>query len=323
VDPSVSRPSDGAAVYYVDIDPLKSQMQMWDVPARRFAAADSKVAVEQIAAYVRDHGLVNDAAVGPRRAAAAARRRRALAEQEAAEQPKDGAITGEYLTACVRRLLEGEDALILTEVVTHSRIVAEHLRPNRPGLVLHHGGGALGWSGGAVVGAKLADRERTVVSLVGDGSFLFSVPSSALWVQRRYDTPALTVIYDNHGWAGPKFCTLPVHPEGAAAAADDFHASLEPAVDLPGVALAAGAGFGATVSDPGSCRGCSRRRSRRCRPGSPRGSPRWSASGFRVSDNWANPIAVPPHGAGWGGTANLCRILLEFIVYEMRVVQPM
>jgi len=42
-----------------------------------------------------------------------------------------------------------------------------------------------------------------------------------------------------------------VHPDGAAARADDFHASLEPEADLPGVALAAGAGFGATVSDPG------------------------------------------------------------------------
>lgn len=41
-----------------------------------------------------------------------------------------------------------------------------------------------------------------------------------------------------------------VHPDGAAARADDFHASPEPEVDLPGVALAAGAGFGATVSDP-------------------------------------------------------------------------
>jgi acetolactate synthase-1/2/3 large subunit len=249
--PAVNRPSAGAAIYYADADPLKSQMQLWHVPARLFATANSKVAVEQIAAYVRDHGLVNEAAVSERQAAAVARHRRALAEREVAEQPKDDVITAEYLTACVRRLLESEDALILTEVVTNSRAVQEHLRPNRPGSVLHHGGGSLGWSGGAAVGAKLAYPERTVVSLVGDGSFLFSVPSSALWVQRRYGTPALTVIYDNGGWAGPKFSTLMVHPDGAAARADDFHASLEPEADLPGVALAAGAGFGATVSDPG------------------------------------------------------------------------
>lgn len=248
--PAVNRPSEGAAIYCVDIDPLKSQIQLWHVPARLFAAANSKVAVEQIAAYVRDNDLADPAAVSERRAVAVTRHHRALAEREAAEQPKDGVITGEYLTACVRRLLEGEDALILTEVVTNSRIVAEHLRPNRPGSVLHHGGGSLGWSGGAAVGAKLACPERTVVSLVGDGSYLFSVPSSALWVQRRYGTPALTVIYDNRGWAGPKFSTLQVHPDGAAARANDFYSSFEPEADLPGVALAAGAGFGATVSDP-------------------------------------------------------------------------
>ena len=247
---AVNRPSDGAAIYYVDIDPLKSQIQLWHVPARVFAAANSKVAVEQIAAFVRDNDLADPAAVLERTETALARHQRALAAQEAAERPEDGVITGEYLTACLRRLLEGEDALVLTEVVTSSKVVAEHLRPSRPGSVLHHGGGSLGWAGGAAVGAKLAYPERMVVTLVGDGSYLLGVPSSALWVQRRYDTPALTVIYDNRGWAGPKFSTLHIHPDGAAAAADDFHVSLEPEVDLPGVALAAGAGFGATVSDP-------------------------------------------------------------------------
>jgi hypothetical protein len=37
--PAVNRPSGDAAIYYVDVDPLKSQLQMWHVPARRFAAA--------------------------------------------------------------------------------------------------------------------------------------------------------------------------------------------------------------------------------------------------------------------------------------------
>jgi acetolactate synthase I/II/III large subunit len=248
--PAVNKPADDAAIYYIDIDPLKTQMQMWHVPARRFAAANSKVAVEQIAAFVRDNGLADQAAVAERRAVAVTRHERELAERDAAEQPKDGVITAEYLTGCVRRLLEDQDALVLTEVVTHSKIVSEHLRPTRPGSVLHHGGGSLGWSGGAAVGAKLAAPERTVVSLVGDGSFLFSVPASAQWVARRYDTPALTVIYDNRGWRAPKFSTMRVHPSGAAAAADDFHVSFEPEVDMPAVAVAAGAGFGATVTSP-------------------------------------------------------------------------
>jgi acetolactate synthase-1/2/3 large subunit len=249
--PSVNRPAAGAAIYCVDVDPLKAQMNMWHVPARRFAAASARVAVAQLARFVRDHDLADPAVVEARRDAAARAHAQEQAERARRERPPaDGTITAEYLTACVRRLLEGEDALIVTEVVTNSRIVAEHLRANRPGSVLHHGGAALGWAGGAAVGAKLAAPGRTVVSLVGDGSYLFGVPSSAQWVARRYGAPALTVIYDNRGWAAPRFSTLQVHPDGAAAAAGDFGTSFEPEVDLPGVARAAGA-YGVTVSDPG------------------------------------------------------------------------
>ncbi len=89
-----------------------------------------------------------------------------------------------------------------------------------------------------------------MVCLTGDGSFLFGVPSSAQWVARRYGTPALTIIYDNRGWAAPKSSTLLVHPDGAAAKADAFHVSFEPEADLPGVARAAGGAYGVTVSDP-------------------------------------------------------------------------
>ena len=248
--PAVNRPSAGAAIYCVDVDPLKSQMSIWHVPARRFAEASARVAVEQITDFVRDNKLADPDVVEVRRQAAARAHGQEQAERSGREQPRnDGAITAEYPTACVRRLIEDEDALVLTEVVTSSRVVAEHLRPNRPGSVLHHGGSALGWADGAAIGAKLAAPDRTVVCLVGDGSFLFGVPSSAQWVARRYGTPALTVIYDNRGWAAPKFSTLQVHPDGAAAATGDFNVSFEPEVDLPGVARAAGA-YGVTVSSP-------------------------------------------------------------------------
>ena len=195
--------------------------------------------------------LLDAGVVEVRSAVAADTSRARRAALDALEQPDPGVITPRYLTACVRELLAGTDALVLTEAITNYQVVAEHLRASRPGSLIGSGGGSLGWAGGGAVGAKLACPERTVVCLIGDGSFLFGVPSSAQWVARRYGTPALTIIYDNRGWAAPKFSALQVHPDGAAAAADDFHVSFEPEADLPGVARAAGGAYGVTVSDPG------------------------------------------------------------------------
>jgi acetolactate synthase I/II/III large subunit len=246
---TTSRPSPDAAIYCVDIDPLKYDMPMWHIPALRFAAANSRLAIRQLIDFVTANGLANPAPVAARRASAAAVHDAQRAEWNQRELPPDGVITPHYLTACVREALRGEDALILTEAVTNFKVVAEHLRLNRPGSLYASGGSSLGWAGGGAVGAKLAAPERTVVCLVGDGSYLFGVPSSAQWVARRYGAPALTVIYNNRGWRAPMQSVLAIHPHGAAAAAK-FSASFEPEADLPGIAAAAGGAFGRTVTDP-------------------------------------------------------------------------
>ena len=245
-----SKPAADAEIYCVDIDPLKSGMAMWHIPARRFAAADSRLALPQITAYVRDHHLADEALVSGRRADVTARHDMLRAERDQREAPDNGMITPQYLAACVRDALADDDPLYLTEAITNYEVVAEHLRVNRPGGLFASGGGSLGWSGGGAVGAKLAAPGRTVVCMVGDGTYLFGVPSAAQWVARRYNTPALTVIFNNRGWRAPKFSALAVHPKGVAAENDDFNVSFEPAPDYPAIAEAAGGAYAANVSDP-------------------------------------------------------------------------
>ena len=46
---SNNKPSDDATLYVIDNDPIKAGMSLWHVPARRSAAANSKVAVAQLA----------------------------------------------------------------------------------------------------------------------------------------------------------------------------------------------------------------------------------------------------------------------------------
>ena len=48
--------------------------------------------------------------------------------------------------------------------------------------------------GGAAVGAKLAAPDATVLAVTGDGSYLFSVPSSVHWMAARYRTPFVQVV---------------------------------------------------------------------------------------------------------------------------------
>ena len=248
--PVTSKPARDAEIYCVDIDPLKTEMAMWHIPARRFAAADSRLALPQIAAFIRENDLADATVVDQRRADVTARHNLQRAERDQREVPDNGAITPHYLAACVRDALADDDPLFLSEAITNFEIVAEHLRVNRPGGYLASGGGSLGWAGGGAGGAKLADPGRTVVCMVGDGSYLFGVPSSAQWVARRYQTPALTVIFNNRGWRAPKFSALAVHPKGAAAENDDFNVSFEPAPDYPAIAAAAGGAYAANVSDP-------------------------------------------------------------------------
>ncbi|WP_181773158.1 thiamine pyrophosphate-requiring protein [Amycolatopsis pittospori] len=246
--PVSNRPAADARVFVVDIDPLKEQMPLWQVPAELFACADLRAALGQLADAVAT-SEIDAELVATRRAAAVAGYERQGVERSLAETALPDEITPEYLVSCVREAIT-EDTIVLSEAITGFQVVNEHLRRSVPGTLLGSGGGSLGWHAGAAIGVKLAAPDSLVVSLVGDGTYLFGVPSSAQWVARRYGAPSLTVIIDNQGWKAPKQSTLAVHPTGAAARNDDFGVSFAPSADLPGIAMAAGGAWGRTVADP-------------------------------------------------------------------------
>jgi thiamine pyrophosphate-dependent acetolactate synthase large subunit-like protein len=58
-------------------------------------------------------------------------------------------------------------------------------------------GEVLGWATGVATGAKLAQPDKQVVALSGDGAFMFS---NNLWAMARYDAPVLIIIYNNRAY---------------------------------------------------------------------------------------------------------------------------
>jgi thiamine pyrophosphate-dependent acetolactate synthase large subunit-like protein len=71
--------------------------------------------------------------------------------------------------------------------------------PDQKQLIGQTTGYALGWSCGAAMGAKIAQPDRQVVSLVGDGAMLFGQLES-LWTASRYDIPITIVVFNNRSY---------------------------------------------------------------------------------------------------------------------------
>ncbi|WP_442788063.1 thiamine pyrophosphate-dependent enzyme [Ferviditalea candida] len=67
---------------------------------------------------------------------------------------------------------------------------------------------------------------------------------------RRYQTPFMTVIFNNQGWNATKKNTLMIHPDGAAKRDDRFWVNFDQPADMAKIAEAAGGAYAATVSDP-------------------------------------------------------------------------
>ena len=246
--PTVNRPNASAEIFHIDTDPLKQSMPLWYIAAHATFRADAATALRQMNDFL-DGASIDTEAVGTRHRHYARRHATRSTALLAAERSDGGTITPELLTASLRNHL-ADDAIVLNEGITNYHTIFDHLARTKPGSILASGGSSLGWSGGAAIGVKLAAPERTVVTLTGDGSYLFSVPSTVHWMARRYRTPFLTVIYNNGGWKAPKFSALAVHSEGYASKAEDIGVGFDPVPDHAGIAAAAGGAFARKVLQP-------------------------------------------------------------------------
>lgn len=246
--PSASKPSASARIFHIDVDPLKDDIPLWYFKAQRVFQADCATALTQVNAAL--DGMTIDAGkVQERKTHYGKLHEVRAAKLRELEKPNGAFITPEYFTACLRKHID-DNTIVLSEAITNYPVVVNHLRPSRPGKFFLSGGSSLGWHGGAAIGAKLACPDALVIALAGDGSYMFSVPSSVHWMARKYGTPFLQVIYNNGGWRAPKMSTLAVHPQGHASHANAIGVEFDPAPDYAAIAAAAGGAFARKVERP-------------------------------------------------------------------------
>ncbi|MCL2391942.1 MAG: thiamine pyrophosphate-requiring protein [Oscillospiraceae bacterium] len=247
--PAYTKPKAGCRIFSIDIDPLKNDIPLWYLKAERFMKADSYTAIRQLHMEFDRHPFLMDKSLVEKRRErlhGIHKTQRASWEYKGKDEEH---ITPEYLTVCIREVID-DDTVVLNETISVRTIVDQLLPRNKPGTLFGNGGSSLGWFGGAAVGMKLACPEKDIVALTGDGTFIFSCPTAVYWMAAKYETPFMTVIYNNQGWNAPKKITSQLYPEGFAASSNEFYASLAPSAQLDMVAQAAGGAFAKTVTDP-------------------------------------------------------------------------
>ncbi|KAH9992369.1 thiamine pyrophosphate enzyme, N-terminal TPP binding domain-containing protein [Xylariaceae sp. FL0662B] len=271
--PTQCKPRSDAKIFHIDVDPLKQMMPLFYVPAQHRYRADALAAVEQITHEAKGQASTLDAAIVERKwdALRTSHKDRLAAIAARTTPAADGSFGTGHLCRTLRSLCP-QDTIWAIEAVTNTAFVHDNLQPELPGSWINCGGGGLGWSGGGALGIKLAtDAEsggkgrkgKFVVQIVGDGTFLFSVPGSVYWISRRYNIPVLTIVLNNKGWNAPRKSMLLVHPEGLGSKAtnEDLNISFDPVPDYSGIAKAAAGGdlFAARVDKAGDLDGTIRR----------------------------------------------------------------
>lgn len=203
------KPQSQARIYHLDCDPLKQTMPVFYINAMARFRVDATIAVSQITAEVKAtfaNEIKSDSFMTRWSELQLQHKKRVQDIALSAELPQNGSLSCAYLIREIRKTCP-PDTIWVVEAVTNSQIVAGQIQATEPGSWVNCGGGGLGWSGGGALGVKLAadvlaggtNKGKFVCQIVGDGSYLFSVPSSVYWIAQRYEIAVLTIVLNNHG----------------------------------------------------------------------------------------------------------------------------
>jgi len=118
-----------------------------------------------------------------------------------------------------------DDGIVVLEAPSSTIALRSQLRISRPGSYYFGAGGGLGFGLSAAVGVQLAQPDRPVVCVVGEGSAQYAITS--FWSAAAYDVPVTFLVLRNSEYAILKWFSLAEGVEGA------------PGLDLPALDTAA------------------------------------------------------------------------------------
>jgi acetolactate synthase-1/2/3 large subunit len=242
--PSKQSPPSGARVVQIGEDPLHSRLPMRSFPSDLTLTATCLSVLESLETALATRATPHVAA----RDARLRNRSKDLHDtwREEAERAGQGeAITLPWLNHCLRDIIDSE-----TKVISEYSFRQEYCPLRTPGsLFALSSAGGLGWGFPASLGVKLASPKSLVVSVLGDGAYMFANPTACHYASQMHHLPVLTVIYNNALYGAVRHATLDMYAHGLASEADGRLLA-----DLPAAAfekiVAAHDGHGERVDRP-------------------------------------------------------------------------
>jgi acetolactate synthase-1/2/3 large subunit len=244
--PTRKKPRPDCAIVHLGVDPLFARY-----PIRGFAydvaiAASPRQGLPALTEAMAPLG--DRAEIASRRQLIAERREAMLAgwrklEDEVREMRP---ISPVWVSACLARARDPHST-----IVNEYTLLPEHCPSIRPGGFFGSSPAAgLGWGAGAALGVKLAEPERQVIAVLGDGSYLFANPVAVHHAASLHRLPVLFVVVNNAMWGAVRRATLGMYPQGEAA-----RSNRPPFIDLDDLpafeqVCAAAGGYGERVEDP-------------------------------------------------------------------------
>ena len=159
------------------------------------------------------------------------------AREEAGRNMQGSPVPWPRMMYELRQQME-KDAIVVEELGTQHKTLS--FFPFADGQMTKIGrteGRALGWGVGASAGVKLAQPNRQVVALQGDGGFLFGQTDS-LWTLSRYDIPVMVVVANNRCYEETRWQMIGRDGRASKASRDYICKLGDPDVDFTKLAAA-------------------------------------------------------------------------------------
>ena len=242
----------GAKVINIGDDPLRARVPYHGIAADLNIVGDPHTALKKLLRMVTGKMRGKKQAADKRAKAWAKTNngRRAQWRKVVDAQSNSSPIDTRWLCRVLDDTLPS-NAILVNETILTNWTLTGTMEKLRPGQLMNGLSGGLGLGMGLALGAKVANPNRPVVTIVGDGTFNYNAPLPALGFCQEYGLPTLTIVVNNGAYRSMKMGVEMLYPNGSAAKVDTYYgSSIAPSVDYAKMAETVD-GYGETVTEPG------------------------------------------------------------------------